>query len=113
MSRKQDRRDSVELLRIPEIPGTAVYSLTDDPHGLKFHPLAQLLATECGAQPLGEVIADGEETYQRFRLTSGAVICLHYGRTTGTELFAEDRNEPALLALVERLQGMEWPTLKP
>lgn len=113
LSATQRRRNSVELTRIEEIPGTPVFSLADDPHGLKFHALAQLLVRECGTQSLGEAVADGDKTYQRFRLNTGDVVVLHYGTTTGTELFAENASEPALLAVVERLQGMEWPDLKP
>jgi hypothetical protein len=107
------RRESVELVRIDEIPGTAVFSLADDAHGRRFHVMAQLLTTEGRARALGEAVADGDEAWQRFELSSGDVVVLHYGTTTGTELFAEQRSEPALLALVERLQGMEWPSLKP
>jgi hypothetical protein len=107
------RRNSIELARIEAIPGTAVFSLVDDPHGGKFHALAQILVHACGCVSLGEAAADGDRTHQRFRLPSGDVVVLHYGTTTGTELFAENSSEPALIALVERLQGMEWPTFKP
>lgn len=107
------RRNSIELTRIEEIPGTAVFSLVDDPHGGKFHALAHLLVRECGTVSLGEAVADGDRAYQRFQLPSGEVVVLHYGTTTGTELFAESACEAALFALVERLQGMEWPALKP